>query len=51
MFTLTFTEPGQRPRSLPLINEEQGLLAGREAGCDHGKAHGGHAHRLESGEP
>ena len=32
MFTLTFTEPGQKPQSHPLGDGE--LLIGRDAGCD-----------------
>ena len=34
MFTLTFTEPGVRPRSHPVEDENRGVLVGREPGCD-----------------
>lgn len=34
MFTLTFTEAGGRSESHPLLDEEKGLVVGREAGCE-----------------
>ena len=34
MFTLTFIEPGGRPQSHPVLDEEQGLLVGRDAACE-----------------
>src|SRR5437899_2042293 len=34
MFTLTFTEPGEKPKSHPLADEQRGLLIGRESDCD-----------------
>src|SRR5213593_3147014 len=33
LFTLTFTEPGKKPKSHPL-SEEKSLLIGRDDGCD-----------------
>lgn len=34
MFTLTFTEPSGRRDSVPLVDEEAGLVAGRDPSCD-----------------
>jgi pSer/pThr/pTyr-binding forkhead associated (FHA) protein len=34
VFTLTFTEPGGRAESHPLLDEERGIVVGRDAACE-----------------
>ncbi|HEX9576461.1 MAG TPA: FHA domain-containing protein [Myxococcales bacterium] len=34
MFTLTFSEPGKKPKSHPLSDEQRGMLVGRDDACD-----------------
>jgi pSer/pThr/pTyr-binding forkhead associated (FHA) protein len=34
LFTLTFSEPGKKPKSHPLSDERRSMLVGRDDGCD-----------------
>ena len=34
MFTLTFVEPSGRREAVPLVDEDRGVVVGREPGCD-----------------